>query len=83
MRPIDYLAQTEIAQQRREATAQHERALLIKEALAGTRGHIAFYQPLLINVGKRIERFGAGLQARYSVGLEISHSGTLARDTAC
>ena len=42
MRPMDYLAQTEIAQQRRAATAQPERALLIKEALAGTRGQIAF-----------------------------------------
>ncbi len=83
MRQFDYLAQAEIAQQRRAAAAQHERALLLREALAGKRGRVAFYQPLLITVGRRLERFGAHLQARYSVGLEIGHSGTLARESGC
>jgi len=82
MRQFDYWASAEIAQQQRQSAAHVERALLIREALAGQRGRINFYQPLFISVGKRLEKFGANIQARYSENLEIGHSGTLASQIA-
>lgn len=83
MRQLDYLAQTEIAHRQHERAAKLERAQRVREALAGERGSVSFYRPLLINFGRRLEKFGADLQARYSVNLELSHSGTLARETPC
>lgn len=83
MQQFDLMAQAEIAQQQRERAAHIERALLIREALAGSRGRISFYRPLLISVGRRLEQFGANLQARYSVNLDLSHSGNLASESPC
>jgi hypothetical protein len=85
MRQFDYLAQAQLNYQQRERDTRIERVHLIREALAGQRGRISFYAPLLITVGRRLEKFGAGLQARYnhSLPLEIGHSGTLAADSPC
>ena len=81
MRQFDYLAQAEIAHQQRHAATHVARALLIREALAGDR--VTFYQPLIVGFGKRLEKFGARLQARYSENhLQIGHSGTLASELA-
>lgn len=88
MRQFDLLAQTQLAHQQFRTTAHLERTLLIREALAGRQDRDHFVRPLLIGVGRRLEQFGVGLQARYSVNLEIGSSSpapssALAGDTGC
>ncbi|MBE2270321.1 MAG: hypothetical protein IAE80_18950 [Anaerolinea sp.] len=83
MYQLDLYASTQIEHQQRAQAARLERALLIREAFAGQRGRINIYQSALISVGKRLENFGAALQARYSERETSRHTGTLVRESAC
>ena len=49
-----------------ESTRRVERKRLIREALKGQRGRVAFYAPLLAGVGKRLMNWGKALESRYT-----------------
>ncbi len=55
---------------RAEMLQRAERRRFAREALAGERGRVAFYAPVLVGVGNRMIAWGAALQARYASASE-------------
>lgn len=43
----------------------------IEEALAGRRGRIVFYAPIMVGLGKKMMRWGHALQIRYNTTPEV------------
>lgn len=46
-----------------------DRARLVREALAGRRGSVRFYAPLMVSIGRQLIALGASLQTRYAHAL--------------
>lgn len=48
--------------------AEHHR--IVREALAGRRGRVAFYAPILVGIGEQMIAWGDALQTRYASASE-------------
>jgi hypothetical protein len=56
-----------------------EQHRIVREALAGRRGRVAFYGPILVGVGKTLIAWGGALQTRYASASERNPHYTSAR----
>ncbi len=73
MQSIDRLMQTQVEQHNAKRQAILEHRQLVREAFVGrTPNRVLAYQPVLVNVGKRMVIWGLQLQRRFAESPRLS-----------